>query len=312
MAHASFLSNFVSDIRLSVEDPDVGARFTDSAIIRLAGPAMKRVYQDLVRLSSKPLYLYLDISFPGGDLAVALPPCVGSVVNVGEWNSDNGRFDTVLGTTSLMGPYRPGLRVSGRRLVHDKGLAETTTFRIEFKPKGEFLAHEASRKFVAASLETDEFALVEPASESTDLDYGLVDDRPNAYVGSFLRVWSSSDTPAVVQERVVLGYVIDKDAADNTVRLLTVDSDFDPVLTQDNAHVYNYEIVPTFADAAQEAIMFGAAMTLCNMSGMRSRAQDLALEYRMALRTAKLEETMGDLRRQHWQKDTYRHVRRSG
>lgn len=310
MANASFLESLIDDVRLAIDNPVAGARFDDAAIIRWAGSAMRRVSQDIARVSARPVVLAFDFTIPAGTTVYQLPPSVGTIIEIGGWDDDVGAWSWTLLHTSRRGPFRPNMHLSGRRVVLDKALDEAVEMRIEYKPSGDFLPHEGVRTLDSLTLAGDEIALVEPADEATGLLRGLVDDRQNAYVGAMLRVWSPESVPAVVQERLVLSHVIDSTA--DATRLLTVDADFDPVLEADDEVTWQYELLPAhFAtEGVRACVVLASAMTLCAMSGMDERKTSLVSEYQAAIRTEELAEAYGDLRNQKWRKDTFQGRRR--
>lgn len=308
MAYTSFLTTLIEDVRLAIDDPTVGAKFSSAMIVRWAGQAMRRVSQDLERMASKPLVLAFDFTVPAGTVVYQLPPSIGTIIEIGSWDADLGRWSWTLFCPSRMGPFRPSCFLSGRRLVFDKPPDADTALRIEYKPSGDFLAHEGKRVFAAALLTSTQFALVEPASETAGVLNGVIDDRQNAYVGATIRFWNPAGAPALVQERTVLAHVVSSTAG--KTRLLTLDSAPDPALTQDGIVNYQYELLPVAAEPLRQCVVLGTAMLLCSMAGLDTKKNSLALEYRLATRTERLSAAHGDLRRQKFQKDTFFGIRR--
>jgi hypothetical protein len=185
-------------------------------------------------------------------------------------------------------------------MTFDHALDREITLRIEYKPNGDFLAHEGQRTFVIGTLGASAFALID---SSTAPIRGSVDDRQNAYVGALLRVWPSSTALAEVQERRVIAHVLDANSADKE-RLLTVDVPFSPALEQDGNVIYQYELVHESAEGLRECVVLQTAIAMCSLCGELQRKNALILDYRVSMRNARLSEANADSRRQKWQKDT--------
>lgn len=300
----SSLELLVEDIRIALGDPAIGAQYTDAQLLRRASAAAQRVVQDVQRVSSRPIVAVADVIIPVGTTVYQLPPSIGTLLEIGEWDSTYGNWKGVYYDVSRSGPFRPGLHLSGRCIVLDKAQEANLELRIEYKPSGEFSAHEGSRNFNAAALGASEFALIEPSVAPVR---GIVDDRQNAYVGALLRVWATTNTLMEVQERVVTAHTINT-ALTGKQRLLTVDVPFSPVLVQDAVATYEYEVVHSSLESVRECVVLLTALQLCTPNALSQKKNALALDYRIAVRGARLSETNADQRRQHWVKDTMRGV----
>ena len=298
-----FLETLVEDVRLAIDDPGVGATFTDAQIVRHAASAMRGVYQDIQRISSRPVVCTFDFTIAAGEMQYRLPPSVGTILNLGIWSTNGGRWDFIIRESSRMGPFRPAMYVNGTRVTLDKPADTAYNMRVEYKPSGDFRPHAGVRTFSAALVGATEFALVEQASEPTGLLLGEVDDRENAYVGGLLSVWADSGL-SKIQGRSIFAHSVNPSAAGKT-RLLTLDSALSPALSQDGTTKYRYEIIPEGAAGIRQSVSFKTAMTLCAMRSMAQKQSALLTEYRLSLRTDRMFEANGNQRNQNWQKDTF-------
>lgn len=289
----SFLGDLVNDVRTGIDDAEVGSRFEDNDLIHHAGLASRRVWQDLNAVSSAPVVARLEITVGtyGAYQDYYLPPSVGRVLTIGEWDTDREWWDWRHKSHSRHHPYRPGIHVMGRRLHFDKVPTTEKTLTIEYVPSGDFKPHEAVVTPGSIVLDTNGFCvtwdLISRSSEGPGtLLYGNVDDREGAYVGSLLRIWRTTpggvDEPAEIQERTVTSHIVTEGS---TVRRLEVRPAFEPVTT---INEYHYELVPMYWQGVQQLIGLGTSMTLCAMTGLRDRYYLLLKEYQSAIRSEQL------------------------
>ena len=302
----SFLEELVSDVRLAIDDAAISAKFSDAEVLRFAGMAFRRAFRDVSAVSSRPVVLTHDISITTSQRSYALPPCIGEILLMGEWDSELGHYKWKLDSPSRWSPDRPGVHIAGRRIVWDVAPTTAFTLRVEYSPGADFRPHEGVVTVTTADLTdaTLDLNLVDPATESADLKLGSVDDRQNAYVGGVIRMWQVTDEdPPVVQERLITAHTVDPTHATSAMkRVISVEEAWSPALT--NAEDYRYEIWPLGYDGFRQAVMLGAAVTLCAMSGMNERRQALLAEYVLAIRTEKLFEAYFSPTGDVWATDT--------
>lgn len=292
--YKGFIETLLEDIRIAIDDPNVGARFDDDTIMRNARNSARSVFLDMQRVSKRPLVHQLDLTLAVGTTRYLLPPCIGSVLGWGAWNTTTNSWDWKVTPTSRIGfGGRPGIFVQGNEIVTDCALTASLNLRVEYKPSGDFVMHAGSRTFSSSTLTPTQFALVEAADETTNITYGEIDHRQNALVGGLLRVWSPASTPVQVQEQTILSYAIS--GTSGKTRLVTVGSAWNPAITQNGTTSYSYEVVPIMSDSVRMAVMLKTAIALANLSGMSDRSRSLLYEYRSSIRTARLSEVNANL-----------------
>ncbi len=298
---ASFLSNIIDDVRLVLDDPAVSEKFTDQEIIRLAGPSFRRVLRDVNTVSSRPYVCVFTVPVVVGTQRYELPPAIGEVLIMGEFDSDIDQYSWVNHPSSRYAAYRSGAWLEGRTVVLATKPTATYDLRIEYIPSGDFLPHEGARCFSSGTLDdiTKTFALVEPVNESdsTKLLRGLIDARQNAYIGARIRIWNlapqtaSPREPEILEERTIISYVIDPtlvSQGSGSSRLVTVDTPWSTSIVENGTDVYQYEIVPIGAEGVRLVMMLGIAMTLAAAAGLSERRKLITEEYRMAIRNERL------------------------
>lgn len=303
----TYLQLFVNDVRLALDDPAVGKKYSDSEIIRLGGLAMRQVFKDLTAITTRPVVLTHDIAINSTTLIYYLPPSIGEVLHIGEFDTTNNNWKWKLQTRSRFNSNVRSMRFEGRRIRLEAPATAAFTLRIEYIPGTDYYPHEAVRTFTTATLADNKtFALVEPGDETDFLIRGFVDARPQAYIGSLFRVWrlySDDLTAPRVEERIITNYAITPGDSGKQ-RVITLDADLDTAIVQDGVTEYQYEIVPIFWEGVRQCMAVRAALTLAGMSGMREKEASLTMEYRTAIRNERLLEAYMTQDNKSWDYDT--------
>jgi hypothetical protein len=282
----SFLEMFLEDVRLFVDDPVAGEKYTDTQVMRLAGLASRKIFRDLQFISSQPNVLSFDISVLTTVQVYFLPTGIGEILNIGEWDSTQDCYLWKIKTPSRRTPLRPNMFLSGRSVVFDALPDRAFTMRVEYLPSGDFSGHEANVNWAAAPTALNAFWLVDASSEAADLQRGVVDDRDGAYLGGMLRVWNPASSPTEIFERIITGHTVSVSGTAEQRRAITVDRDWDALFSA--ATVYRYEIVPQWIEGVRLLAVLGTAITLCTGAGMGDRIKLLEREYLKAARTERL------------------------
>jgi len=298
----SFLETLIEDVRIAVDDPEAGAKFTDDHILRYATNAMRRVFRDLAGISSHPCVTRLGISVVADEKVYRLPPSVGEILQMGEWDATNESWKWRTQPPSRWSSL-PGIRVAAGRVVFDRNPSSAFTLSVDYVPSGDFMAHEGKSTTPTPNTLLTTFNGVDAADEATKKVRGVIDDRAGAYIGAKLRVWEETPggtSPAIIREALVTGHAV---SAAEPNRVFTIDKGWDPALG--DGVEYRYEIVPIFIEGIRMAVVFATAMTLCSLGGLKDKWRGLLIEYRSTLRTERLAEAYKTPYEQHWHRDTF-------
>jgi hypothetical protein len=306
-----FLETLIADVRLAMDDSAVSETYSNAEILRRANAACTMVFQDLQAISSTPFTVQHDFTLTAGTTVYQLPPSIGRIYELGSWNNDTKSWNWIIGKGDHVGFFRPGVFLSGNRITLDKGPDSDIDLRIEYVPSGDFKPH-AGKVSIPGSYDDLTMPLVDPADESTDLNFGEVDDRAGAYVGGILRIWpdASGTAPQTTLDRLVTGHTLH----DSTrYRRVTVDVPFTG-RTKDGVTEYQYEILPVYMPMISNLVMIHTAMQLCSFSSMSEKRRLLQADYQSAVRTARLAEANRTVHGMEWRRDVshQRGPRRNG
>ncbi len=291
MLAIGFLENLVTDVRLALDDPSVSAKWSSQQILRMAGMAFRRAFRDINIVSSHRIVLAHEVAVLSGTRRYDLPPVVGEVVNWGEWDDTLGSYKSQVSSRSRHSSARRGVFIDRNRLVFDTNPGRAFTLRIEYIPGPHFYPHAgqidfSDVKYTTATSVTFN-AVDKTLQTTTTVPFGDVHYAKDGFVGQILRIWPDDATAAqVVQDRIITAQVLAVGGTDE-VRL-TVDLPWDT--TPGSTETWNYEILPEAVEGFRHVVVLGTAMTLCAMTGLWKKRQQILEEYVPAARTEKLYE----------------------
>lgn len=257
---SGFLSEAVSQIRQTLDEPSTNPKYSDTDIIRVLQTSMATVLTDLHSSMDHKILVRMPITIEDDVQSYILPPQVSQVWSVAKIDANNVKlYDVYVGSEWDFTQY--GFRLEGNtiRLMTTWNTGEI--LQVTFVPTVE----STLCKGTSATYDTNTITL----STITD---GSRDSRPNAYAGYMLRVLSSTDSNAnYVREYTVTNY-------DPLTQIATLNVDADPVL----AGTITWELVPLGLSLFKEVAIIHAAMTLAGMEGREKKM--MALERLSAIR----------------------------
>jgi hypothetical protein len=275
----SFIKTVLARIRGYLDDPDFDSKYTDQFLLQhVVMPSLVDVWSRCSLSADNPVLLGYNITFVENQECYVLPPCVGEIHEVVQYTGANGSFiSNGLPTDDIRPDHEqsrtgPGWMIEGNMLCfrpfpQNLSSAGTSnlTWTVRYTTNGDMLPHYSS-----TNLGTLNAANKAEFTFNSNPDLGLVDYRPNAYAGQFVRLLSGS----VHEERVIASY-------DAATRVATLVRPF----TVNNG-TYTYEVCPPQSQGMVEAIAIASALKLGAWRKI-SQAQNqlLTQQYRAAIKT---------------------------
>lgn len=248
-------------IRDYTDEPVSNAKFTTDKLYPLIRDAYGQVVDDVNATADNPLIVTFTMSITDGDQYAMLPANVGQIVRIGEFDSTTGGWLSSWIPGGRRWSWGSGLSLEGSMLRFDPYAVSSGNLTVQYIPKGEFLVHVGTCTAANASSTT-----LKLNSAPTD---GYFDARPNAYIGSILRVLSMTGTQQIgstactvfpVQERPIQSVAV-------TNLVATVAKEFDGDLSLATGSTYTYEVVPWFSYEIISAVAWHCAMSLHMIHG---------------------------------------------
>lgn len=271
-ANGSFIRTALERIRFYTDDADGDAKYTNSYLVNhVLMPCVTEVITQLNLDADNPIMATFTITPEANIANYILPPDIQMVLQVAKRDS-KGNLQWSAFPRGTLNPSGPGFYFDGNTLVLQPAPASTLeSFDITYVPAGGAclaLAETGTTFSRSGSGSTAIDTVTLPASPT----YGLVDHRPNAYVGSIVRILSST----LWEERVCTAY----NYATRTLTLRTP-------LTAVPASNTTVEVCPLWCmQPLWEAVALSGAMkfgTAKNLSGPKMAA--LRIQYSKAMKS---------------------------
>ena len=293
MAENGFLEDAITNARLFTDEPSVNPKYTDAQIAKFIGQAHTRILAEVNRLSSDPIVQRMTLSVSATQRYV-LPPTVGEVLRLGSVNSTTGLVDWEFRPRHRLNPLGPGYTLEGNVIRFEPILQDSYTLTLLYIPRGTPLLYKYEKTTTGnppaeygsdASL-GDWVEVPLATDEATDVTFGRVDRRPNAYAGMMLRLLD--DENAVVQERAISAYTVPNSAGTPAAgKLYTLDA-FSPSILAAAGSTLHYEVVPFMSQEVEEAVELDVSRTLTRLEGDMTRARSLDQLFRERCRDLRL------------------------
>lgn len=260
LSGSGFLSDCVSLIRKSVDEPSTTPKYTDSDMVELIQGAFDVIIQDISINTDHPMLARMEISVVDGQQEYVLPShCAGvwrlakinAVTNVPIWEV------WPKGQLSFRGS---GFSLEGNVLRLNMDWNQSETLEILYEPNGETTIHKGTAGAIDASTVTF-------ATSPTD---GTLDTRESCYVGYMIRILSSDE--AIVEERMITAY-------DNNTGIATVNVDF----TETHTGTVVYEVLPQYSRLLKHAVCLRASLDLLANEGNAQKINTLERAYKVKL-----------------------------
>ena len=257
---SGFLSEAVSQIRQTLDEPSTNPKYSNSDIIRVLQSSMATVLADLHSSMDHKILVRLPIQVEADVQTYVLPPQVAQVWSVSKIDANGTKlYDVYVGSEHDF--THTGFRLEGNTIRLMTTWTAGETLQVTFVPTVE----STLCKGTSTDYDTNTIVL----ETITD---GTLDTRPNAYAGYMLRILSSTNANAnYMREYIITDY-------DPLTSTATVNVDFDPVL----AGTVTWEVIPMGLNLFKEVAVIHAAMTLAGMEGREKKM--MALERLSSIR----------------------------
>jgi len=251
----SVIGGILESVRHLVREPSVaGSTFDNNRILRsMIMPAYVEVLSLLNMHSEKLIISRFDVALAANTEYYMLPPCISQVVRVVQYFSgDTAKIidkDFIpRGNWNMDGE---GWRINGNSIQFRPVPQAAETWTLLCVMSGDMQMHIGEGTIDPDADETS-------GSETTfELDSspttGILDKRPNAYVGSYLRI---TEAGSLWQERLITAH----DAATNQVTV-SIPFDVDSTLPSTSGNV-TYEVCPAGINSLSKAVAAHAAMEM--------------------------------------------------
>lgn len=253
---AGFLADTVQRIYDYANEPSENPKWSTDKLFPLIRGSYARCMQDVNGLGQNPIVVRFDLTTTATQRTYLLPPNVGQILAFGKVDDVSGEFYERIIPNSRLNPCGAGVTFEGPIVRFEPNWGVAETLRVLYIPNGDCALHLGT--CAEADTTTTSVKINIAPSE------GYFDRRPNAYLGSVLRLLSATVSSVAaypsgytyypIQERVITGMVA-------TSLLATVDTafDFDPSTAITGSAIHTYEIVPFMGDMFQEAIAWDTA-----------------------------------------------------
>jgi hypothetical protein len=257
-----------------LDDPDLDAKYSDDFLIRhIIMPSMVNVNSRINNSMTNPVVSRLRISLVDDQQYYQLPPTVGEIWNVCEFNTELGTITKDYAPRGHYNPRGPNWKIEGNQLSILPLPEQAKDIDIFYTHNGDLLLHYGTSTTSNGALASDLVTFTLDSSPTI----GAIDKRPNAYAGAVLRVLSGN----VVEERIIDSSSSSKESS---VIEVTVRTAFDYHTSGEDI---TYEIAPSGFQPMYEAIAASGALKLASYKKITgTHFQMIQLQYKDALKSA--------------------------
>lgn len=278
MSITAWLDRAITRIRMLTGEPGINAKYSDDNLIDLIETSYGTVIADeLIRQSAAPLVASMTLNLAAGTEYYVLPPTIQEVLWVGERDANTHNMMSDFKPRARLNPAGPGWIMEGNLMRWVPVPSVAKTLAVDYIPSADVRLHYGTAGTVGAT------SVVLAASPTK----GALDERPNAYAGSILRILSSSGaTAAVGEERVISAY-------NSATRTATVPLAW---ATTPSGTV-TYEIAPLVSQIGDMIVSYYVAKLLVGLEGNRVRQATMEMAYREQMRNLRLRISKLEMRR---------------
>ena len=285
----SFLKTVIERLRGYIDDTDFDAKYSDQYLMQhVVMPSLVDVQARLNINADNPVYLEYNVTTVPGQEYYVLPPCVGEIMRVVQYDYTGTADGMPLrewipkSTFSLAGPV---WTLQGNMISFRPYPTTADPITIIYITNGDMRPHYGD----STATGTLNAGLTTFTMNATPT-IGLRDKRDQAYAGQILRLFGTNKH----EERIITAF-------DPETRIATVARPF----TLTNA-AYSYEVAPPNFQSMTEAVTLAATIKLGTWRKISQAQHSLLVEqYRMAIKTITDQLANKQARTgKSWQKDT--------
>lgn len=291
------LATLVDWVQRWANEPRFAAKYPSHVLYPLIQENYRMTFSEVIRLTGMPVYATFTFTITDGTTETLLPYNVGQVERIYEADPNSGLALYEIYSFSRRSPAGGLVGIEGNTLKwRPKWTGGTRTLTVEYVPNGDVDLAFGTQSSPATKSSSTTLVLTTTPSE------GYFDRRPNAYVGSYVRLLSAGDaeypdgyTFFPIQERVITAY--DPDNANGPTITVSPAFDFDP--SDQEFTSLSYEIVPDGMKPLLHVVAWRTVMTILSMEGNAKRKalaqEEYATHFRdIKMRLANLDATRGN------------------
>ena len=276
------LAQLLDQVRVLANEPSISAKYPSDKLYPLLKSNYRELMNEILRLSIYPIVARYQFTVTEGTDVYMLPPNIGTIYRLTERDPDTDGVITEYYNVSRKTPGGPGFVFEGnvlRWIPSYKG--STVTLTLEYTPNGMTDLHLGVINPTGGAGTTSTTWKLNIAPTE-----GYFDKKPNAFLGSYLRLLTSSSNPASYtffpeQQRIITGY------SATPTPVVTVNAAWAPDISTMNDNI-TYEITPEGLDAVTPTLALRTALTLHRIAGNEKRVNLLLAEYRTKIRDIRL------------------------
>lgn len=267
----SFILTALERIRTYVDEPDYEAKFSNDFVVRhFLAPAADEVLSRVVMTEEGPFIARLTISLVKDQEYYTLPPIVQEVLRVARYTTPYRYIEEDWTPNSDLSPCGPGWILDGNTIRFTPVPQEAQDWVLTYIPTPMAHCHYSLDGGEANSATSATTFTLDSAP-----DLGILDRRPNAYIGYYLRILQAS---GVWSEHMISAY----DTATRVCSLRT------PILNLGATTAIRYEVAPPLNQSLWEAIALRSAFKVAVGRRLPANVQQgIMLEYNAALKTTR-------------------------
>jgi hypothetical protein len=270
----SFLSRGVVDVRESLDEPTVKAKYTDARIIEHLEKSYILALNEVNRNSKTPAVVKQDITIASGTTKYVLPHICSSVYGI--YDEDDSGGKVFYDSRSRYNPFGQRMWLEGNTLHFQSSdtISSGTVLTVEYIPSGVARLHNG-----VCTISADGLTVTLGATPNA----GVLDTHNQAYAGSIFRclgVDGTTVTGNFLQERNITAY-------NEVTKAATLDVALSPIPTTDDGYIY-YEIAPFISKGMDMVVALYAAYRIMTQEGNMKRAKGILDAYRQEMRNVRL------------------------
>lgn len=194
-----YIANALQWVRLLADDAKgVSSRYSNTQLVDLLMRSVDQVTTDIYASGDSIPKAYLTLSISAGQVDYMLPPNIGEIHRMAKINPDTGLPEWEIYPENPLHPIGPGIVFHG--LTSFKLIPTPlidTEMQITYTPNGQLRCHQNATPLYSGNGDTGTVQITSSQFKlnprSTSWGLGLVDRRPNAYLGQVLRILGTSN-----------------------------------------------------------------------------------------------------------------------
>lgn len=283
---SGILARIIKRVQTLANEPETDAKYTPELFWPFIKAGVEHATRELNAMGDHPIIVRFTVSVTPGVQNYYLPCNIGQILRWGFMDAQTHLMRDWVVPRSNLNPAGCGVSFEGNMMHVGQLPTQTESVVVEYIPNGECIIH-------YGTVTEASFADSSTMTLDTSPNEGYFDQRPNAPLGSIVRLLSGP-TPTgysffPVQERYVTGY----DSTDGTI---TVTPAFD-VDFSGEAGTYTYELIPVLLPQFIDAIAWDITGQFAGIAESYNKASYAERQFSRIMRDLRLSNAKTDGRR---------------